>query len=875
MIEYDKGVFMKLILIDGNSIFFRAYYATAYGGGALMQNKEGVYTNALFGFVNMMEKILEEDYTHILVAFDTSKPTFRHLKSEDYKKGRPPMPKEMAVQVPLIHQYLEHKQIEDISVDGYEADDIIGTVAKMAPANVKVDIYSSDKDLLQLISDNVTVKLIKRGITEIEAVTPASFYQSYQIDHHLMVDLKALMGDSSDNIKGVTGVGLKTAIKLIQQYGSLDNVLLNKEQITGKLGENLKNEAEIAREAYFLAKICDEVPLELTFKDLAKKTENSAALVGFYQEMDLHSFIKQMDLENKEIEYQKISDEETLKAVLKDKLAVHIEFFDSNYHLSEIVGFGISDGKNHYYLPRDFALNSAVFKAYLEGDLIKYTYDLKAFMVKMLQENIIIKGFQFDLLLAAYLYKPHIARQEFKVIAGDLEYYNLEYDDVIYGRGKKKTLPDEEIYALHIVKKAKAISVLKEGLIKELKLNEQLYLLNEIEIPLTLVLAEMEYHGISLDLELLKAQKTTLKAQLVTLEKEIHSLANKTFNVNSPKQLGEVLFVDLGLETGKKTKTKSYSTSVEVLSKLVNEHPIINKVLEYRQLNKLFSTYLEGLENSLFPDQKIHTIFNQTLTATGRLSSLEPNLQNIPIKTEQGREIRKLFVAEKGHLFIAADYSQIELRVLAHLSGAKNLLKDFNEGLDIHSETAKKVFNSDHVSNEERQRAKAVNFGIIYGMSAYGLSEDLNISRNEAETFIKKYFLVYPEVKEFLDEQIKWAQKEGYVETIFKRRRYIPELKSPVFTVREFGKRTSMNAPIQGSAADIIKIAMVKLALYLKTNNLKSKILLQVHDELILEVPNEEEEIILQALKEIMEKAVELKVKLTVNVSKGESWYQL
>lgn len=869
---------MKLILIDGNSIFFRAYYATAYGRGPLMQNKEGVYTNALFAFVNMLEKILETDYTHVLVAFDTGKPTFRHLANDDYKKGRAPMPEEMVVQIPLIHEYLAHKQIEDVAIDGYEADDIIGTLAEKASKEMKVEIYSSDKDLLQLVSDQITVKLIKKGISEIESVTPKSFYETYQIDHSLMVDLKALMGDNSDNIKGVPGVGEKTAIKLLQQYGSLENIFKNKDNIGGKLGESIRNSEEIAEHSYFLSKIETNVPTKLEVSDLVKKEVNLEELINFYQRMDLHSFVKRIDVVEEvkeEITYKVINNDNELAKIIKEGLAVHIELYDDNYHLSDIVGFGLSDGKSNYFLSKEYALSSTVFKNYLESNMTKYTYDLKAFIVKMLWHNIKIKGFEFDFLLASYLNKPHLTKQEFKINAATLEFDEVDYEEIIYGKGAKKALPEKAIYELHVCKKARAIFKLRKEILKELETNNQLSLLNDVEIPLSYVLGEMEFSGILVDQNLLKALKADLKVRLTKLEEEIYLLANKKFNINSPKQLGEVLFVDLGLETGKKTKTKSYSTNVEVLMKLIDDHPVIKYILEYRQLAKLYSTYIEGIENTLFSDGKVHTIYTQALTATGRLSSLEPNLQNIPTKTLEGRQIRKLFVPRSGYIFIGADYSQIELRVLAHMSKSIQLLKDFNDNLDIHSETAKKVFNVSEVNDEERRRAKAVNFGIIYGMGSFSLSEDLEITRSEAQDFINKYFEVYPDVKVFLDDKVASATNLGYVETILNRRRYIPELSSPVFPVREFGKRTAMNAPIQGSAADIIKVAMIKLDNYLKENKLKSKILLQVHDELILEVPLYEEEHVKRVLKEIMEKAITLEVNLKVNVAKGESWFDL
>lgn len=869
----------KLILIDGNSLFFRAYYATAYGGGALMQNKKGVHTNALFGFINMVDKILEQAHTHVLIAFDTKEKTKRHEQYDAYKAGRPPMPLEMAEQIPLIHDYLKYRNIKDESLVGYEADDIIGTVAKNA-SNVgfKVSIYSSDKDLLQLIDDQVTVHLIKKGVTDIEDMNPQTFFDKYGIQHTQMIDLKALMGDPSDNIPGVPGVGEKTAIKLLQTYHTLEEILENKSEIKGKLGERLIEHEDKAIMSKELATILLDVPIDFSLEDTKRKDNDINGLINFYNEMDLHHFIKKLDTTKRPIDtfdFEIIEDYDQITPILKSGLAVHIELADFNYHTSEIIGFSLSDGEKHYYIPSEIALASIDFQLYLsDPKMIKYTYDLKAFRVKLKWLGYDLQGANFDLLLAAYLINQKIAKEDFKVITMAFDYETLEYDEVIYGKGAKKGLPEVSIYAKHIAKKAKAIYDLRNQLLIELKESSLLSLFEDVEMKLAYVLSDMEYRGIKVDLEELKRQKEDLKSRIDQLEQAIYKAVGKQFNIGSPKQMAEVLFVDLGLEPSKKTKTKSLSTNVEVLNQLVDKHESIPLILDYRQLTKLYSTYIEGLEKSLFDDEKVHTIYAQALTATGRLSSLEPNLQNIPTRTEEGKQIRKLFVASsENHVLLSADYSQIELRVLAHMANVENLIKAFNEDLDIHTETAKEVFG--HATSEDRRKAKAVNFGIIYGIGAWSLSEDIGVTPKEAQAFIDKYLSIYPEIKTYMDETIEMAKSLGYVKTMFERRRYIQELSSPIYTVREFGKRTAMNAPIQGSAADILKIAMIDLYNYIEKNKLKSRILLQVHDELILEIPNSEIDLMVKMVPEILSNAATLKVKLVSSCDIAKNWYGL
>lgn len=874
--EYDMK---KLVLIDGNSILFRAYYATAYPGAKLMQTASGIYTNAVFAFVGMFEKIVTEEVTDVLVAFDTKEPTKRHLAYEGYKAGRVKMPEELAQQIPLIHNYIELSGVKAYSKPGYEADDIIGTMAKNAASEgIDVSVYSSDRDLLQLVDDHITVHLLKKGMTEVHSFTPKALLETYGLTHEQMIDLKSLMGDPSDNIPGIPGVGEKTAVKLLQQYHTLEEVLSHKDEIKGKLGENIRENEHLAIMSKELVTIDTAGEFDLTIHDLSKQPTKSQELMSFFQSLDLHVFVKKMespDEKKAEWNYEVIKDEKKLKSILKDNMALHFEFSDYNYHKATLWGIGIANEKDYYYLTPSFALNSTVFKSYLQDDkMTKWVYDFKAIKVYLLWLGLDICGVTFDLLLSAYLINSHLGKEEFKRIVSAFNYEDILYDDVVYGRGAKKGLPESEVYERHIVSKAKAIFELYPTQIKTLKDQEQLTLLTDLEIPLSEVLAEMEYKGLLVDQEELKKQAKDLSKRIQMIEEEIIDLAGESFNIGSPKQLGEILFDRLNLPNGKKTKT-GYSTSAEVLNELKDHHPIVEKILDYRQLTKLYSTYIEGIKANLFEDGKVHTIYMQALTTTGRLSSLDPNLQNIPIRSEEGRQIRKLFVPEKNHVFLGADYSQIELRVLASMATVQSLIDAFNHDLDIHTKTAQDVFHVEEVTSDQRRAAKAVNFGIIYGIGAWSLSEDIKVTPKEAQAFIDRYLSIYPEIKTYMEDIVQFAKEHEYVETMMKRRRYIPELKSPVYAQRSFGERTALNAPIQGSAADILKKAMVDLYAYLKKNNKKSHILLQVHDELILEVPEDEIEEMKEIVPKMMEQAIKLKVDLKTSCDVGSTWYDL
>ncbi len=875
----------KITLIDGNSLMFRAYYATAYPGAKLLQTSTGIYTNAVFAFSNMLDKIIEMSNGHMLIAFDTSEPTKRHLQYDQYKAGRKEMPEELGQQIPLIYELVTLLGIKRFSFAGYEADDIIGTLAKEASGKgYEVDVYSSDRDLLQLVDKNITVHLLKKGVKEIDHYTPESLYEKYQLTHEQFIDLKALMGDPSDNIPGVPGVGEKTAVKLLQEWKTLDNLLENKDKISGKLGENIRANEHLARMSKELATIDLYTPLDFTVDDILIEEINEEALINFFKRLELKqlaiNFRKNSNApavsSQSNFLYEVLEDETALSNILNQNLAIYFEFSDFNYHKADLWGIGISNGKKHYFVSPEILLASNTFKNYLaDPEFEKYVYEYKGMKVFLKWNHLDLVGVNYDMLLAAYIIKSSIGKEDFTSIAQSFDITDLAYDEEVYGKGARKALPlIPSDYEPHIAKKAAIIFTLKDPTLAILKEREQLHLLNEVEIPLSDVIADMEYQGLLVDQEELKRQTIDLSNRIEGLRNHIRELAGVDFNIDSPKQLGDVLFETLGLPNGKKTKT-GYSTDVEVLSYLVDKHPIIQEVMNYRQLTKLYSTYLIGIKDAIFKDGKVHTIFNQALTLTGRLSSLEPNLQNIPIRSEEGRQVRKVFVPTKGNYLLGADYSQIELRVLADVADVKILQESFEQGVDIHTTTAQKVFHVETVDGEQRRRAKAVNFGIIFGIGAWSLSEDIGVTVSEADQFIKRYLEVYPEIKKYMVDIVEFAKSHGYVETILKRRRYIPELESKVFAVREFGKRTSLNAPIQGSAADIIKIAMIKLHQYLKVNNKKSKLILQVHDELILDVVPEEIEEMKQIVPSIMQEAYPLKVKLSTSCDTGKTWYEL
>ena len=865
----------RIILVDGNSLMYRAYYATAFSGN-LMQNSKGLYTNAIYSFIKMLDHLINQEYDNILVAFDAGKQTFRHEILDTYKGGRSPMPEEMRVQIPHIKEYLHLMNIKEYQLPLYEADDIIGTMAREAiMAGYHVDIYSSDKDLLQLVNESTTVHLTKKGMTELEDFTPEYVLEKYGLTHLQMVDLKALMGDPSDNLKGLPGVGEKTAIKLLQQYGSLEELINQKETISGKLGEKVR---EFYNDALTCQKMCTinrNSPLEITLDDTSRREPDFAKLNEFYRFLEFHSMLKKnVVVKREEVTYEVISDMNELKRVLLPNSYLVFEMDGYNYHKAPLLAIGLKNKLGTFIIKPEF-LSSVDFQLFLTDENDKNIFDLKRAKVWLMEHGYNLAGVSYDMMLASYICVPNMENTDFNKVCNHFEYNNVEYEEAVYGKGVKRQIPSDDILFNHIAKKCIAIEKLKPVILKELENNNQLGLLNDIEIPLAFVLAKMEVAGMKIDQTELSKQKDIYQKEITDLEAKIYELAGIEFNIQSPKQLGEVLFEKLGLPVVKKSKTGGYTTDIDVLNYLSDKHEIINYIIRYRTVTKLYQTYLVGLEQQIYEDGKIHTIFEQALTVTGRLSSIEPNVQNIPIRTTEGRKIRKLFIPSEDNVLFSSDYSQIELRVLAHMANAPLLIESFVNNLDVHTETAKKIFKTDEVTSDLRRKAKAVNFGIVYGISAFGLSNDVELGVKEAQQFIDSYFELYPEIKEFMDTTVGFAKDAGYVVTLSNRRRYIPELKSPVYMQREFGKRTAMNAPIQGSAADIIKMAMINIDREITERKLKSKMVFQVHDELVFEVFQDEKDIIEELVREEMKYAIRLKVPLDVAYGFGNNWMEI
>ncbi|OOE13870.1 DNA polymerase I [Fictibacillus arsenicus] len=872
----------KLVLVDGNSIAYRAFFALP-----LLNNDKGVYTNAVYGFTQMLLKILEDEKpSHMLVAFDAGKTTFRHKTFGEYKGGRQKTPPELSEQFPFIRQLLDAFKIKRYELENYEADDIIGTLAaNAADGNWEVKVFTGDKDLLQLVTPDVEVVLTRKGITEVEAYTVEQVNERYGITPDQIIDMKGLMGDPSDNIPGVPGVGEKTAIKLIKEYGSVEKVLESIDQISGaKLKERLTENKDQALMSKELATITKEAPIGLGLEDTNYEGYENNSVFPLFKELGFQSLLERLggdeeilpEIEKEELNFQTVSfiDAE----ILQNPSALIVETLTEDYHKADIQGYAISNEKGTFYISSSLAEGSNEFKEWLEDDeKKKRMFDAKRAHVALKGQGIHLNGIEFDIQLASYLLNPSESLDEVADVAKQYGKLNVDSNEKVYGKGAKKKLPEEDILAEHLCRKAHAIFTLTDVLADKLKENEQSNLFYDLEMPLSLVLAKMEEIGVKVKADTLREMGTDLEAQLSALEKDIHELAGVSFNINSPKQLGEILFEKLNLPAIKKTKT-GYSTSVDVLEKLEGKHEIINKILIYRQLGKLRSTYIEGLLKVVHEDTgRIHTRFNQVLAQTGRLSSIDPNLQNIPIRLEAGRKIRHAFVpSQSGWKILAADYSQIELRVLAHISQDENLMEAFQSEMDVHTKTAMDVFdvNKDEVTSEMRRHAKAVNFGIVYGISDYGLSQSLGITRKEAGEFIKSYLESFPGVQQYMKDSIAEAKQNGYVSTLLHRRRYLPEINSRNFNLRSFAERTAMNTPIQGTAADIIKKAMVDMDKRLIDEKLEAKMLLTVHDELIFEAPEQEIEKLKKIVCDVMEQAVQLDVPLKVDVSWGDSWYE-
>ncbi|MCY9401396.1 DNA polymerase I, partial [Bacillus haynesii] len=776
----------KLVLVDGNSLAYRAFFALP-----LLSNEKGIHTNAVYGFTTILMKMLEEEKpTHMLVAFDAGKTTFRHKTFKEYKGGRQKTPPELSEQLPFIRELLDAYQISRYELENYEADDIIGTLAKSAEKDgFEVKIFSGDKDLTQLATEGTTVAITKKGITDVEYYTPEHVREKYGLTPEQIIDMKGLMGDSSDNIPGVPGVGEKTAIKLLKQFHTVEELLSSIDEVSGKkLKEKLEEFKEQALMSKELATITTEAPLEVTLDSLGYEGFDREAVVQLFKDLGFNSLLERIGEEPGEKEEEQFEEINVkIKTDITDDLfaspaSLVVEQLGDNYHEAPILGFSIVNEHGAFFIPEETAVQSDRFKEWAEDESKKkWVFDAKRAAVALRWRGIELKGAEFDVLLAAYIINPGHSYDDVASVAKEHQLHIVAADEAVYGKGAKQAVPDEKELADHLARKAKAISLLREKLLDELEKNEQLDLFEALEMPLAHILGEMESIGVQVDVDRLKKMGEELSAKLAEYEKKIHESAGETFNINSPKQLGVILFEKLGLPAVKKTKT-GYSTSADVLEKLRDKHVIIEDILHYRQIGKLQSTYVEGLLKVIKKDShKVHTRFNQALTQTGRLSSTDPNLQNIPIRLEEGRKIRQAFVpSQKGWLIFAADYSQIELRVLAHISKDKNLIEAFTNDMDVHTKTAMDVF---HVSEEEvtpamRRQAKAVNFGIVYGISDYGLSQNLGITRKEAAAFIERYFHSFQGVKEYMEETVQEAKQRGYVTTLLSRRRYIPELTS-------------------------------------------------------------------------------------------------
>ena len=878
----------KLILIDGNSIAYRAYYALP-----LLSNASGQYTNAVYGFTMMLMKILEDEKpTHMLVAFDAGKITFRHKDFQEYKGTRKETPNELREQFPLIKEVLDAFCIPYFEESGYEADDIIGTLSKTcACKDLDIRIVSGDKDLLQLVNDQVHVLLTRKGITEVEHYDIQAIDEKYGLKPEQIIDLKGLMGDASDNIPGIPGVGEKTALKLLRLHPSVEEVIEHADELPGKkLREKVKEHEEQALLSKKLATIYTEVPLSLELEDLALKERNEEKIVQLFKKLAFNTLLSRLDIDEsfddarelKSISFHRIETEEDLTKwesfFSKGEKSLFVEMSESHPIKGRFLAVAVSDGETQLVLPAELVKENEVFRDWLsDPKKPKSVYDAKTIQTVFKQHaGLQAEGIVFDVLLAAYLLDPSESHPALSDILRRRGEGFLPSDEEVYGKGAKRRQLEGEELAEHISRKALFIHRLTPVLTEQLQESELDSLMYEMELPLSFILSNMERRGVRVDHARLDELGKELKASMDRLQEEIHEIAGVPFNINSPKQLGEILFDKLELPVIKKTKT-GYSTSADVLEKLAPQHEIVEKILHYRQVGKLYSTYIEGLKKEIGPDGKIHTQFQQTVTATGRLSSTEPNLQNIPIRMEEGRKIRQVFVPSKeGWYMLAADYSQIELRVLAHLSQDESLQKAFKEDKDVHAQTAMDVFGvrEDEVTDLMRRQAKAVNFGIVYGISGYGLSQGLDIPQKEAKAFIDRYFETYPGVKKYMDNVIEQAKKEGYVTTMLGRRRYLPKINARNFGERSFAERTAMNTPIQGTAADIIKHAMVKVDQSMTEKQLKSRMLLQVHDELIFEVPEEELAVMKELVRDTMEHAVRLSVPLKVEVNVGGNWYE-
>lgn len=845
----------KMLLVDGNSLLFRAYYATAYG--SIMKSKDGTPTNAIFALANMLNKVIDNvrpDYA--LIAFDTDKKTFRHEEYKDYKAGRKPAPVELVAQFPLAREMVSKMGIKCYELAGYEADDIVATMARIGEENnCKVEIFSSDRDLFQLINEKVTVNIPKKGTSDILSVTPSVLKSEYGLLPNQVTDYKGIFGDTSDNIKGIKGIGEKGALKLLEEYGSLENIYENIDKIEGKLKQKLIDGKEDGFYSKKIATICKEVPLDFDLEE-TRYTGIKDSLIEFYQKYDMVSLIKKISFNNKEkFEYQEV--ESLNNDFLKQDLGIYLYYKGSNYHYSELEGIAFSDTKETYYVKKENLFTLPNIKEYLEnGEYKKCCYDIKASVIMLNALGINPKGFEFDFKIACYLLDSSM-KDDIYTVFNTIGVILPDIKDVSnYGEFAS-------LVAFNSIK-------LKEDMIQKMKDKEVYSLFVDLEMPLVYTLIDMENNGVKVDTSVLEGLGVEFRFKLNMLQDDIYRLANKKFNIASPKQVAEVLFDDLGLHSNRKR-----STSSDELQNIVHEHEIVSYILQYRKYAKLLSTYIDSLGNFVCKDGKIHAIFNQALTQTGRLSSSEPNMQNISVRDEESKLIRKAFVPSLDYI-LSIDYSQVELRVLASLANDENMIKFFESGEDVHLMTASAIFDlpKEMITSSMRRQAKAVNFGIVYGISDWGLSEQIGCTPSEAKKFITKYFELFPSIKTYLNELVESCKEKGYVTTILGRKREVREINSSSYMEREFGKRVAMNTPIQGSAADIIKIAMTKINNFLKQNNYKSKMILQIHDELVFDVSADEKDTLVPLLTKMMEEASNLRVNLKAESGIGTDWYE-
>ncbi len=854
-----------LLLVDGNSMLFRAYYATAYTN--MMKTSSGIYTNAVYAFAVMLKKAIATlNPQYVAVCFDKGKHTFRHELAKDYKGGRKETPEELIMQFSIIRDYLKAYPIPYFEYDDLEADDLIGSLASRF-SDIDICILSSDRDLLQLINDRVTVYLMKKGLTEMAKMDEKALFEEYELTPKQIIDLKSLMGDHSDNIKGVRNIGPKTAIKLLKQYNNIENLYDHLDEIKGKTHDYLELDKDQCFLSKQLATIVTDIKLDVSLKDLTLKS-NTETLNHFYHEYEMTSLLNQKDNINTEVVYKKV--DKLDPAFFEKGPFLYFAGEPFSYYRRQIDGMAISDGQKTEFITLDDLLNDDACLAFLNSDKPKLVYDLKAVKHLLDYHKIAFNAQNVDdLMIEAFLVYNYL--DNYNAIFEYYGYSPLAEMGAFYGTVKKPLNPDIDKIAAFSCAFAANMAKIAAELYKDMQKKDVLALYEDVEKPLIMVLYAMEKAGICCDDRVLDAIAQETNQKMAELADNIFHDVGHEFNLNSPKQLAEVLFDELGLPDRKKR-----STAVEVLEKLINYHPVVAQLMEYRKYSKLYSTYAEGLKKYIEEDGKIHTIFSQTITQTGRLSSYDPNLQNISVRDEDSKMIRKAFKPSEGHILMSSDYSQIELRVLASLADEEKMIAAFNEGIDIHAKTATDIFHIplNEVDEHLRRKAKAINFGVVYGISDFGLSKQASLSIKEAKHFIEEYFKTYPKIKIFMDGQIAFCQEHGYVKTMLKRRRYIKEINDNNFMIKEFGKRAAMNSPIQGSAADLIKIAMVHIDKMIKEQGLRSKMILQVHDELIFDVEESEIKAMQKLIHDGMTNAYQLKVRLDASFAMGKTWYE-